>query len=569
MTEWLQQRERSYQSPALTSLDSPDGIGQPIPADPWVFNFVKAFDNFQLEPSAITNNIATTAAPGLQPPLSPFYNDLSSPPGVIPPIPTGERRPSNELLAACAGDALDSWLLPATPINDNSNRPVILGVHNTPTMGPTIDPLHVLFGNHEMASSPCCPIERDSSDQPLQAPPFSFLNNVFEPTNQLESWFEAQGLLDSKLFDECIVNRNALNEIDENELLFRLGQCSIANSGNSPLFESSLLEAVKNMSDDNSFLANNNNNNLASDEDTTAAATTTATAATTDTTTDITEETNDETSEPAYTSVTPAKLFVNRVPKTVKDDELKVLFEPYGTVLECNILKNNMGPKGCAFVKYATVADAKRAIDNLHGKHVLNEDAGAMQIKFADGEISRLGLSLDVQPGGESVKVFVGCLPRRCDESDLVELFSLYGRVDEVYMLRDQQKQPKCSAFVTYTRMDSAKRAIMELDKKFSFPNSKRPLEVRLAESKASRYAKEKKRLLAAAAAAHQQQQYEEGSSNNNTPVDDVATNTTTDSTTRQSSASENNNNNNSKRRNNRRWARRQRPNKKRPPLGI
>ncbi|KAH8738772.1 hypothetical protein FG386_000563 [Cryptosporidium ryanae] len=182
---------------------------------------------------------------------------------------------------------------------------------------------------------------------------------------------------------------------------------------------------------------------------------------------------------------TPVKLFVNRVPKHMSNEELLNIFNKYGLVVECNIIKDSTGPRGCAFIRFSNIYEAQNAILCIHGKTILDEEVGPIQVKYADGEIERLGLSPDVQPCGESVKVFVGSLPKNCTEDQLLLLFKQFGHVDEVHIIRDNNKQSKCSAFVTFPRRFMAENAIMFLDKKYIFDNSKRPIEVRLAKSRA------------------------------------------------------------------------------------
>eukprot|EP00920_Eleutheroschizon_duboscqi_P027485 GHVT01067439.1.p1 GENE.GHVT01067439.1~~GHVT01067439.1.p1 ORF type:complete len:503 (-),score=34.06 GHVT01067439.1:6444-7952(-) len=185
----------------------------------------------------------------------------------------------------------------------------------------------------------------------------------------------------------------------------------------------------------------------------------------------------------------PVKMFVNRIPKWMTNEQLKTLFSTHGQILETTVLKDaNQQSKGCAFVRFMHVEEAHRAIQNLHNKIVLTEEAGPVQVKYADGEIERLKLSHDMQPGGDSIKVFVGCLPKTCNEDVLHNLFSRYGRVDEVYIIRcKQSKQSKCSAFVTFPKLAMAEKAINELNRQYMLPGSIRPVEVRLAETKLTR----------------------------------------------------------------------------------
>lgn len=180
----------------------------------------------------------------------------------------------------------------------------------------------------------------------------------------------------------------------------------------------------------------------------------------------------------------PVRLFVNRIPKWMSNAELRTIFAPFGDLIDCSILKGPTGPKGCAFVEYASFACVQAAILSLHGKRVLNAEAGPVQIKYADGELARLGLPNDIQPGGEFVKLFVGSLPRSTTEDEVRKLFSLFGHVDEVHILRDTSRRPKCSAFVTFPKAWMAASAIAALNKRYIFKNSWRPIEVRHAKSK-------------------------------------------------------------------------------------
>lgn len=62
------------------------------------------------------------------------------------------------------------------------------------------------------------------------------------------------------------------------------------------------------------------------------------------------------------------KLFIGNLDENTKVSELKALFEKYGKLLECDIVKNY------GFVHYSSQSDASEAIANLNG-YVLNGNA--------------------------------------------------------------------------------------------------------------------------------------------------------------------------------------------------
>ncbi|XP_023236803.1 CUGBP Elav-like family member 4 isoform X1 [Centruroides sculpturatus] len=84
------------------------------------------------------------------------------------------------------------------------------------------------------------------------------------------------------------------------------------------------------------------------------------------------------------------KLFVGMLSKQQAEDEIKQLFEPFGTIEECTILRGPDGQsKGCAFVKFSSHAEAQAAINALHGSQTMPGASSSLVVKFADTEKER------------------------------------------------------------------------------------------------------------------------------------------------------------------------------------
>ena len=76
------------------------------------------------------------------------------------------------------------------------------------------------------------------------------------------------------------------------------------------------------------------------------------------------------------------KLLIRNLAKATKESDLKVLFEVYGKVQYCTIVKDSESAesKGFAFVEMPRVGDAKAATKNLNGKEV---DGNKLRVKKA------------------------------------------------------------------------------------------------------------------------------------------------------------------------------------------
>lgn len=66
------------------------------------------------------------------------------------------------------------------------------------------------------------------------------------------------------------------------------------------------------------------------------------------------------------------KLLIRNLDRTIKEEELKAMFEEYGSVQSCNIVmdKDSGKSKGFGFVEMPRAGEAKAAVKNLNYKTV-------------------------------------------------------------------------------------------------------------------------------------------------------------------------------------------------------
>ena len=68
------------------------------------------------------------------------------------------------------------------------------------------------------------------------------------------------------------------------------------------------------------------------------------------------------------------KLLIRNLSRSTSEEELKVLFEAYGTVQSCDLVldKTTGGSKGFAFVEMPKPGEAKVAMKNMNNMTVAN-----------------------------------------------------------------------------------------------------------------------------------------------------------------------------------------------------
>ncbi|ONH93768.1 hypothetical protein PRUPE_8G251600 [Prunus persica] len=183
------------------------------------------------------------------------------------------------------------------------------------------------------------------------------------------------------------------------------------------------------------------------------------------------------------------KLFVGQVPKHLTEAQLLAMFKEFALVDEVNIIKDKTtrASRGCCFVICPSRQEADKAVDACHNKKTLPGASSPLQVKYADGELERL-----------EHKLFVGMLPKNVSEVEVSTLFSKYGTVKDLQILRGSQQTSKGCAFLKYETKEQALSALEAMNGKYKMEGSSVPLVVKWADT-------EKERLARRAQKAHSQ----------------------------------------------------------------
>ncbi|XP_062239993.1 RNA-binding protein 14b isoform X1 [Platichthys flesus] len=159
------------------------------------------------------------------------------------------------------------------------------------------------------------------------------------------------------------------------------------------------------------------------------------------------------------------KLFVGNLALDTTQEELSAIFEPYGQVVSCSVLRQ------FAFVHLQGEGAAERAIRELNGREFRGRNLVV--------EESR-GRPL------HSTKVFVGNLSGMCTTEDLQQLFQTFGKVLECDKVKARHSSSTGYAFVHMENKEDALQAIEALHGT-SFKG--RPLSVELSKVQPSKQA--------------------------------------------------------------------------------
>ncbi|XP_046405603.1 RNA-binding protein lark-like isoform X1 [Ischnura elegans] len=159
---------------------------------------------------------------------------------------------------------------------------------------------------------------------------------------------------------------------------------------------------------------------------------------------------------PGANSVGTFKIFVGNLSDKSTIEDVRPLFEKYGKVVECDVVKN------FGFVHMENEEAGRNAIQNLNG-YSLNG-----QLMKVEAATSRKG------PHTPTTKIFVGNLTDKTKAEEVRQLFSKFGTVVECDIVRNY-------GFVHLLSNDNINEAIKELN---GFIVGGQPIKVQVSTSK-------------------------------------------------------------------------------------
>lgn len=169
----------------------------------------------------------------------------------------------------------------------------------------------------------------------------------------------------------------------------------------------------------------------------------------------------------AHTGDLFTNVYIKNFPADIDDQQLREVLERYGEVVSfCFPRKENGKPKGFAFCNYKDVEGAKRAIDDLHDKHVFNTPE-TFYIQRAqqkgEREVELRSSLAKLSSEGKSFKrnLYVTNIPENLGEAEIRDVFAEYGHIISVSVESDvRSKQGTNFAYVCFSTPEEASAAL-------------------------------------------------------------------------------------------------------------
>jgi RNA recognition motif-containing protein len=213
---------------------------------------------------------------------------------------------------------------------------------------------------------------------------------------------------------------------------------------------------------------------------------------------------------------TDHKLFVGNMPSDVREDEIQNVFSRFGEIVEIHLMSGARSRSGqsSAFVRLMTQEACFAAIESLNMKgRIRPTDPDALSVKFAkptasvqasnavsstssficlDGSSTAastpsttpLASPTSFSGSTSTVKLFVGGLPSYVDRDDLIAIFTPFGKVESVHLMKNNKsKSGQSCAFINFHQRTEAQAAIHSLAGKYYVDVDLPPITVRLADT--------------------------------------------------------------------------------------
>jgi polyadenylate-binding protein len=187
-------------------------------------------------------------------------------------------------------------------------------------------------------------------------------------------------------------------------------------------------------------------------------------------------------------------VYVKNFGDKLDDAKLRELFEKYGPIASCTVMKSADGKsRGFGFVSFEKPEDAELAVNELDGYSIPDSElkltvCRAQKKAEREAELSRVyeQLKAERMQRYQGVNLYVKNLDDSVDSEELRRNFEAHGTITSAKVMLDDSGRSKGFGFVCFEKPDDATKAVVEMNNRML--NGK-PLYVALAQRKEDRKA--------------------------------------------------------------------------------
>jgi len=158
-------------------------------------------------------------------------------------------------------------------------------------------------------------------------------------------------------------------------------------------------------------------------------------------------------------------VFCYQLAQRIRTRDLEEFFSSVGKVREVKLIqdKHSKRSKGIAYVEFKSLESVPLAL-GLSGQKLLGVPIVVQPTQAEKNKVAAAQLTLQQAVKGPT-KLYVGSLHENITEDMLKGIFSPFGRIDQVQIIKDQDTGiSKGYAFITFNEAECAKRALDQLN---------------------------------------------------------------------------------------------------------
>jgi polyadenylate-binding protein len=188
-------------------------------------------------------------------------------------------------------------------------------------------------------------------------------------------------------------------------------------------------------------------------------------------------------------------IYMNNLDGSVDEPTLRAEFSPFGTVTSIYVspLQSDLNTK-YAFVNYENPEDANHAVEAMNGQKLREKVifvGRAKKKSEREQELREKFMKRDTRP---TLNLYVKNISEEIDSTKLRQLFSPYGELGSVEIMRDEKGNHKGFGFACFMNHEAGQRALSELH---GYILSNKPLYIAIAQKKQDRLAQRALRFAA------------------------------------------------------------------------